>query len=224
MRKSSQVGPDLTAAALSLLGKAQAALGRSEVGQGSWTWPTRQESAQSLAAAAEMLQKAGSKADSKLAKLLGVHFWPTLAVARALRLVQARPQPAVVKLGREELEKDTSLVTLAKDPDEVEAAQTFEHREAAARSQEQPTSLVRQAGLLVEATTSLPFQAHALRVRASCFFFVGRWPCGGTARARPRRSSPDTTGMPAASTPCPSWMCPASFTQLPRKTAEGPGR
>lgn len=185
MRKSSQVGPDLTAAALSLLGKAQAALGRSEVGQGSWTWPTRQESAQSLAAAAEMLQKAGSKADSKLAKLLGVHFWPTLAVARALRLVQARPQPAVVKLGREELEKDTSLVTLAKDPDEVEAAQTFEHREAAARSQEQPTSLVRQAGLLVEATTSLPFQAHALRVRASCFFF-----CWQVAMRRDRAGTP----------------------------------
>ena len=128
---------DLAAAALSQLAKAQAALKQEE------------EGAKSSTEAQRLLQKAGGKADSKLAKLVQVQTAPVL--------------PAV-KLGRKELEKDTSLVTLPNDPDEVEAAKTFAHREAAARSMELPTALVRQSsGLLVEASTSLPFQVAMRR-------------------------------------------------------------
>lgn len=140
VRKSTALGlEDLAAAALSQLAKAKMALGQSE------------EATKSSADAVERLQKAGNKADSKLAKF-----------------AQMSPQPAVaVKPGREELEKDTRLVTLPTDPDEVEAARMFAHREAAARAQEQPTALVRQStGLLVEATTSLPFQVAMRRDKA----------------------------------------------------------
>ncbi|CAK9056294.1 Hypothetical protein SCF082_LOCUS30348 [Durusdinium trenchii] len=134
---------DFAAAALSLLAKAQTALGQQE------------DAEKSSADAAEKLRKqSGSKAvDAKLAKLV-------------TQLSSQEGLPAV-KLGREALEKDTSLVTLPADPDEEEAARKFAHREAAARSQEQPTVLVRQAtGLLVEASTSLPFQVAMRRDNA----------------------------------------------------------
>ncbi|CAJ1382401.1 unnamed protein product [Effrenium voratum] len=132
--KGALVAPDLGAAALAQKARAQMALGQVE------------EAAQSSAKAGEMLQKVGGKADSKLA-----------------RLVHAPLGPSTLMPGKDMLEKDNGLVTLPEDPVEQEADQIFAQRVAVAKAKVQPTALVRQSsGLLVEASTSLPFQV-ALR-------------------------------------------------------------
>ncbi|CAE7744833.1 unnamed protein product [Symbiodinium necroappetens] len=128
---------DLSAAALSLRAKALHVLGRIE------------ESAKTVGEASQALQLAGAGADPKLA-----------------RIAQTAPSRAAVevKLGREQLEKDPSLVLLPVDTRETELQEVFAKREAAHKEQAEPTVLVRQpTGLLVEAKTSLPFQVAMRR-------------------------------------------------------------
>ncbi|CAJ1364106.1 unnamed protein product, partial [Effrenium voratum] len=78
-------------------------------------------------------------------------------------MVHAPLGPSTLMPGKDMLEKDNGLVTLPEDPVEQEADQIFAQRVAVAKAKVQPTALVRQSsGLLVEASTSLPFQV-ALR-------------------------------------------------------------
>eukprot|EP00931_Biecheleriopsis_adriatica_P048453 TRINITY_DN27993_c0_g1_i1.p1 TRINITY_DN27993_c0_g1~~TRINITY_DN27993_c0_g1_i1.p1 ORF type:complete len:713 (-),score=226.95 TRINITY_DN27993_c0_g1_i1:126-2264(-) len=127
----------LTAAALGLLARVQAALGLDKAPE-------------SAAEAAQLLRKVGTKMESSVA---------------ILALETPPPTHAAVKGSRAQAEKDAaSLVLMPLNPDETEAERIAFERQAAVKALDAPSSLVRDAGgLLVEARTSLPFKVAQRR-------------------------------------------------------------